>query len=196
MSREINDVSKPLTIPAPPPPPAPKAKESKTAAKASEKAYEKAKETDEEAKRQELYKQCVLYHNSKSLGKFIPSHLKCPDSSWPYERLLAHKKAIWGFIHTATKEIMVYQGLQTFVGFGEIALVEFAHMEHLRNISGFILQDPEFFQPELEEVAIELPDDYIPSPTMRLAMKVMHLSTLFLKHQPHPATANQIQQEK
>lgn len=62
----------------------------------------------------------------------------------------------------------VMQGLGTFL------FMTMGDPKYLQ-VSEKFAQDPEFFQPELEEIAIEMDPSYIPGPEKRLAVKVASL---------------------
>jgi len=177
-SHAISDGAKPQLI-APPPQPAPP---KITAAKKKEetKVEEKIEAKSREEQRAELFSKITHRFHSKYIAKFIPDDIKPPKATDSLESLQALDKTLVGFMHRASKEIMVERMFEGFVNAGEMGLVMFLKMDHARGISQAILQDKEAFQPELEEIAIELSDSYVPSAKMRLLMKVVHVATEYL----------------
>ena len=182
ISHAINDSGPKPQLQAPPQPAPPKI----TAAKKKEEVRqeEKVEQKSRETERSELFGKITHYHHSKHLAKFIPDDLKPPKATDSLEVLQAHDKALKGFLHRASKEIFVQRGLEAIINFGETGLVEILKLEHWRGISDEILSDPDVLQPELEELAIELSDSYVPGPKIRLAVKIANIAQEFLKHGP------------
>lgn len=183
ISNAINDSGPKPQLQAPPPQPAPPkitAAKKKEEVRQEEKVEQKSRETE----RSELYSKITHYFHSKHLAKFIPDDIKPPKSTDSLESLQAIDKTIKGFMHRASKEIFVQRALESFINFGETGLVEILKLEHWRGISDEILRDPDVLQPELEELAIELSDNYVPGPKIRLAVKIANIAQEFLKHGP------------
>jgi len=182
LSHAINDTGSKPQLQAPPQPPPPKV----TAAKKKEEVRqeEKIEQKSRETEKSELYGKLVHYHHSKHLAKFIPDDLKPPKATDSLEVLQAHDKALKGFLYRASKEIFVKRGLESLLNFGEMGLVDMLKLEHWRGVSDAIMSDEEALQPELEELAIELSDSYVPGPKLRLALKIANIAQEFLKHGP------------
>jgi len=178
ISHAINDSgtsvkSQPLL---PPPPPKVTPAKKKEEAKQEEKIEQRSKEQE----RVELYSKITHRFHSKYIAKFIPDDIKPPKATDSLESLQALDRTLVGFMHRASKEIMVERMFEGFLNAGEMGLVAFLKMDHARGLAAKILEDKEAFQPELEEIAIELSDSYIPSAKMRLLMKVGHMATEYL----------------
>lgn len=155
--------------PTPPPPPA-KAKPSKS--KEQEKKEEKGEQEKKEKQRVGVFRWCIHAHRSKYLSKYIPGDIKEPKSSDSLESLSAHQEMIRGFVNMGAKEAAVENMLKGLVqGCESIAVMGF-RMEAYKGFANQVMGDTEFLQPDLEEMAIEMPDDYIPAAKWRVFLKL------------------------
>lgn len=180
VSHAINDSGAKPQLQPPPQPAPPKISAAKK--KEETKQEEKIEQKSREVERSELYSKITHRFHSKYIAKFIPDDIKPPKATDSLESLQALDKTLVGFMHRASKEIMVQRIFEGFVQGGELGLVQFLKMDHARGLAAAILEDKEAFQPELEEIAIELSDSYVPSAKMRLLMKVVHVATEFLNN--------------
>ena len=182
ISHAINDSGPKPQLQAPiPAPPKITAAKKKEEVRQEEKIEQKSRETE----RAELYSKITHRFHSKYIAKFIPDDIKPPKATDSLESLQALDKTLVGFMHRASKEIMVQRIFEGFIQGGELGLVQFLKMDHARGLAAKILEDKEAFQPELEEIAIEMSDSYVPSAKMRLLMKVVHVATEFLNNPVH-----------
>jgi hypothetical protein len=188
-SHAINDSGPKSQLQIPPPQPAPP---KITAAKKKEEAKqeEKVEAKSKEEQRAELYSKITHRFHSKYIAKFIPDDIKPPKATDSLESLQALDKTLVGFIHRASKEIMVERMFEGFLNAGEMGMVQFLHWDHARGLSDELLRNKEAFQPELEEIAIELADSWVPNAKTRLFIKVLNAATEFLKHNQRTTTSS------
>lgn len=172
-----SSASKVSFVPPTPPPPPAKAKPSKS--KEQEKKEEKGEQEKKEKQRVAVFRWCIHAHRSKYLSKYIPSDIKEPKSSDSLESLSAHQEMIRGFVNMGSKEAAVENILSGLVkGCEKIAVLGF-QLEAYRGFSDAVMGDTEFLQPDLEEMAIEMPDDYIPSAKVRVFLKLFKAAEEF-----------------
>lgn len=172
-SHAINDGSAKSTVsllPPPPPPSAPKVKV--PSKKEAEKKEEKLHDEDKEKRRVKLYYKLVHYFRSKYISKYIPDDFKEPRPSDSYESLCALEEAIKGFVHIGSKELIVNNMLKLLCEGGEGMAVGMMKLDQFAGISNHLLDDTEYLQPELEEIAIELSDSWVPDAKTRCFLKL------------------------
>jgi hypothetical protein len=173
MSQNINAGSssvKMSAMPNPPPPAPPKNKPGKS--KEQEKKEEKSEQEKKNLEHKRLYSRLVHYHRSKHISKYIPGDIKEPRPSDSLESLQAHEELIKGFIHMGSKELVVENMLKGLLGGIEDIAVMGMQMAQYQGLTEALTSDTDYLQPELEEVAIELPDSYVPSPKIRIFLKL------------------------
>lgn len=142
-----------------------------------EKVAEKKQGIDNRA---ELFRKIHEYFNSVHLKGWIPEGMKPPPDSASFEQLSQMYRSIQSSFKSKAKRQFVDYSLQTVLFSGENLLVSMMKMEEKQNVGKWIYsQKEELLQPELEEIAIELSDDYIPGPHLRLAGKLMALVNQF-----------------
>jgi hypothetical protein len=167
----------------PTPPPPPKPKPGKT--KEQEKKEEKNEHDKREKERVGVFRWCVHAHRSKYLSKYIPDDIKEPRSSDSLESLHAHQEMIRGFVNMGSKEAAVENIIKGLVQGGESIAVLGFKMEAYKGFSNMVMQDTEFLQPDLEEMAIELPDDYIPAAKWRVFLKLFMAAQAYAERNVH-----------
>lgn len=158
--------------PPPPPPPASKPKKAtKIAADPVEDGSEK-----EELERIELIRKIRDY---KSHPKLAP-HLECVEVPPQLEgKSLGFLRSLYGNVVGAlakpAKANMVHQVFGFACKGGEDFMVQFMKKPEYMGLADFMLQNREFFQPELDIATIEWPDNWAPGFKMNILLKLMAL---------------------
>jgi len=120
------------------------------------------------------------YLNSQYLGPKL-GHITAPHESASLDVLNQTIASIKTTIAGETKRLLVNSMFTKGVQGAEEFFVQFLKVESLEGVSGVIADDMENFQPELEEIAIEMGDDWIPSAKMRLFWKVIDFGMEYSK---------------
>lgn len=79
-------------------------------------------------------------------------------------------------LHGDCKRKFVDSIFDQIFSFGETAMVQYFNMGEMEGLADVAMVNKESFQPELEELAIQLSSDYVPSPMFRLGMKMFQFS--------------------
>lgn len=177
-SHAICDVGTKPNIQLPPPPPAPKI--SKASIKSIEKKEEKASETQETREKTELFTKITEYFESESFAKFIPSHIKAPRPSDSMETLLAIYESIKTSKNRAAKRLIVENLFDSILQGVELGAVGILHWNHFLGLAEDLKSNRDDFQPELEELAIEMSNSWVPDAKGRLALKVFRRMKKYL----------------
>lgn len=190
-SHAICDVGTKANIQLPPPPPAPKI--SKASQKSIEKKEEKINEAQETREKTELFTKITEYFESESFAKFIPSHLKAPRPSDSMETLLALYESIKTARNRSAKRVIVNNLFDSILQGVEIGAVGILHWHHWQGLADDLSANKDDFQPELEELAIEMSNSWVPDAKSRLALKVLQRMKKYLNPQdfinPQPELA-------
>jgi hypothetical protein len=181
MSREINadnpllqsgsakQASPSLSKKLPPPPSAPP----KPDHKAQERVEKKLEKNQEEKERTELYRKILDYKKNPRLSKFIPEDTPTPKLSDSVESLRALHASITSGFKGSAKRLLVNNMFDQILNAAEMGCVQFLlQQEKIGMAQALISNKEQLFQPELEEVIIELSDDWVPSAQTRLAFKM------------------------
>jgi len=139
-----------------------------------EKAEKPMSQAQEHALAMEIHRQICEYMDSKYFREILKDFPRPePPPKNTYETLLSLKNTMKACLfkqhRTALVDNMFSLGIQA----TEFSLVELAKQVHFKNMTSIAMQNrDQLFQPELEELAIEMSNSWIPSPTTRLVFKV------------------------
>lgn len=136
------------------------------------KDQEKEEKEAEEVLAAQLWKKIDSYMESEYLGPAL-TNLHPPSRSASYPVVKAFLETINQKLFANYKRAFVNKMFTQGLVLTERAAVLFLQWDHLSGCAAEMLNDPEQFQPELEEIAIELSDGWIPSAKTRLMFKVI-----------------------
>lgn len=144
-------------------------------------AKEKEKE-DRETERLRLYKLCTNYLTNPIFSKYL-QNIALPKPNASLEELRAVLEAVKQSKNGRRKRIFVDQLFGTVTKAIETGLVHLAHVPEADGLDEFIHLPPniEMFDEDLEEISIELPDKYVPSAKIRIAVTMANLVQEFIK---------------
>lgn len=162
-----------LSLPAAPAPAAQRA-----AAKEIKEVTKKLEQKTEEHEAEELYRKCVNYLEDEHLKPYLnerilSTKLSNKDSLQDLKKLHA---SIISALKQKHKQMFFCALFDQFANFSEVGLVQVMQRAEKRGLASFLIQNKELIlQPELSELVIELPDDYLPGPAVRLGLKLAQL---------------------
>ena len=171
---------KPQRIPIPEvqAPASPKKEKEKESSKEIEKIKKEQEKKDQEKDKAEKIRKITQYAENENLSGFFPENLKERARKIDYKDSHEHISGIYEEFLSCLKQNhkkmfvdMMFD--QLFCPASEVALVQFANMNHKRGIGTFFAMNKNhLLQPELDEIMIEMSDSYIPGPWARMAGKL------------------------
>lgn len=131
------------------------------------------KKTGEE-ERVELYRKIRSYLRSPELKKHLPDDVEPPKENASLESLKSLYAYLTSHLKESSKKIIVNQIFDQMLTYSEVGCVQFLKQHEKIGLAKHLSeQKEELFNPELAEIIIELSDSWVPSPQMRLMMKLM-----------------------
>jgi hypothetical protein len=155
------------------PPPTPKKANPVEKAVAMEAIKSLKKEADDD-ERALLYRKVTEYLRSPYLAPLIPKDIKAPSEKATVAELKGIYASIKGALLGEAKRSFVLNMFDNVVADGgEYFFLNFLQDSSKLGLSNYLKSNKELFQPELEELAIELSDNYIPGPQARIVLKLI-----------------------
>lgn len=143
-------------------------------------AIKRVEKKSEEEERKELYRKIRGYQKNQILRKYLPEGMEPPKKNDSLEALKNQYGEIESSLKESTKRVMVHQMFDSILQAAEMGAVNFLQMSEKRGLAmQLILHKEEIFEPELEEVIIELEDNWVPSAQTRLAFKLVQCFMAF-----------------
>lgn len=194
LGKRPNSSSSSSSSSAPPPPQVVRVKSIPVVTAPSKKTAEKEEKEIKKTDRAALFVKVNSYLTSKPLAPYIPAGIKPPSEGASLEVLEATYTQIMNGLKAAYKRRMVMtmfnKGSKTL----ESIMVNFFQLEHARGLADAMKEQEEDFQPELEELALELDEGLIPGPKVRLGVKMLEFFDDYLsgrhKNPNLPAPSN------
>lgn len=147
--------------------------------KIQQETEKKNREMEEEIqlrKKSEYASKIEQYLSSPKLaGYFQGANIKVPHESHSLEAFEGTYNLIKKMITMESKRFVVDNFFETVVTMGEEAAVNLLGREDIKGFSEFCLHPQvkdQLFQPELEEISIEISDALVPNPYTRLGIKL------------------------
>lgn len=135
------------------------------------KKIEKISDDQEKA---ELYRKIRAYQKNEKLKRFLGDFQEPPKKTDPLDALRNQYTEMTSALKESSKRIMVMNTFDSLLQFGEIGAVQWLQRPEKAGVAAFLSsRKEELFQPELEEIIIELSDDWVPSAKTRLVLKLM-----------------------
>jgi len=178
MSREINSSAALLSAKPPSPsqtkkievPPTPKGPPPSI----QREVIKKIEKLSDDQERVELYRKIRAYQKNERLKKHLSEFQEPPKKTDSLEALRNQYAEMTSSLKESSKRMMVMNTFESLLQFGEMGAIQFLQMPEKRGMASFLSsKKEELFQPELEELIIELSDDWVPSARTRLALKVV-----------------------
>lgn len=157
-----------------PMPPLPK-KTNSVPDKVTQEALKNIKKENEEDERAQMFRRVNEYLRSPYLSPLLPKDIKPPSEKSTMAELKSIHASIKGALMGEAKRAFVFNIFDRVAEGGEFFLLNVLHDSSKLGLGNFVKGNREMFQPELEEIAIELNDNYIPGPQARLALKLMSI---------------------
>lgn len=140
-------------------------------------AKKEAQKIESVDRRADLFVKINNYLTSDRLAPYIAPGIRAPAESASLEHMEAIYKQITDSIRSSYKRAMVDMMFEEGIDGIESMCVNFLQMDGMSGIALAIKSDKEMFQPELEEIAIELDSSYVPGPKTRLLWKMARFAT-------------------
>lgn len=181
---------------APPPPQVVRVKSipvlsSSSGKKGKEPEGEPSSAETKKADRSSLFVKVHGYLTSKPLQPYIPPGIKMPTEGASIEVLEATYKQIQDGLKAAYKRKMVDSMFGRVAEAGEAAMIHLFHLDYAYGLADALKDSKEDFQPELEELALEMDESMVPGPKIRLGLKLLEFVDGFLRRGYHPDISNQ-----
>lgn len=136
------------------------------------------KEREQNLKRDLIIK-IDSYLNSpifQKMGYFEDVHIKSPKDTDSLDSIQQSYDLVQSVVRLGSKRVMTMTAFETILGAGETMGKQFFQM----NTDGFAdfcthPANKDFFQPELEEISIELSNTFLPDPKVRLMIKILKM---------------------
>lgn len=160
-------------------------------------------QSEEHAAAMEIHRQIIEYMDSPYFKDLLGDFERPkPPPINNYQTLLSMKNTLKAVLLKGHRTMFVEQMFQYALVGTEFSLVELAKQSHFTGLTSVALQAqgaPDahgrrqpYFQPELEEIAIELSNNWIPDPKVRLAFKLVGLlSNIHAAHKMQEQFQNQ-----
>lgn len=155
------------STPQQPPPPQP----------LSQKEINERREKDLEDRKKELIFKSEMYLKSpvfKHLGYFENCNFKIPKITDSYETVQSLYDSIEGIVMMGSKRLMTRSIFTMFLDVGETTGSRFLHLP-TAGFSAFCMANLDKFEPELEQISIELSNKIMPDPKLRLLIKTYEM---------------------
>lgn len=147
-------------------------------------------------KKKELIFKIDMYLRSpifRKMGCFMDGQIKSPKESDSLESIEQVYQMVTGIVKMGSKRMMSRHMFQMFLEGGEQFGKRLLHLP-CEGFSEFCLcpENIDFFQPELEEIAIEMSNALMPRPEMRILVKLFHMWKEFQIEQKLNETKEQL----
>lgn len=170
----------------PPPPPAVESASTKrsreSAAKAAKKeADHEAKEqkkTEDQSEESDLRRKVTDYLENKRL-KHLFAHIPLPGRNASHIEWQSAYEKILSAMKSSYKDQMVSVFFNQGTNVAESVLVSFLNKSEYMGLSTHLQSHRDLFEPELSELAIEMPNHYVPGPSIRLLIKLSEAITSY-----------------
>lgn len=129
----------------------------------------------------ELYRKIVGYLKNPHLNKHLQD-FEPPRETASLDALRKQYAAMQSTFKESAKRVIVMEGFANLLNFAEMGAVAFLDRHEKVGCAKALLQHPEVFQPELEEIIVELSDDWIPDAKIRLALKALQFVAAYDNH--------------
>lgn len=168
------------------PPPMPKKTSNPIEKMAMTEAIKSIKKEADDDERAILYRKVNEYLRSPYLNPLIPKDIKAPSEKATVTELKGIYASIKGALLGEAKRAYVLTLFDNVVADGgEFFFLNFLKDSTKLGLSDHLKNNKELFQPELEELAIELSDSYIPGPQARILLKLVSFVQNYNKFKAH-----------
>lgn len=136
----------------------------------------------EENEREALFDKINQYIESPTLSHYLPESIKSnpPSPKDSLETLRAIHKRIGSSLKAGHKKLFINTVFDSVMYFTEQGMVKALHMEQKQGMASFMSFHKDLIlQPELDEIIIEMGDDYLPDAKTRLFLKVLQTAVAF-----------------
>lgn len=109
----------------------------------------------------------------QKMGYFEDVHIKSPKDTDSLETVQQAYDLVQSVVRMGSKRVMTMTAFETILGAGEAMGKQFNL--NTDGFANFCISETPFFQPELEEISIELSNSFLPDPKVRLCIKIIKM---------------------
>lgn len=150
-------------------------------------AIKKLEKISDDAERSEYYRKIKAYLKNDKLRKHLGECTEPPKKGDSLEALKAQYQEMTSALKESSKRLLVMNSFDNVLRFAEIGAVQYLHQTEKLGLAAFMIEKKEeLFQPELEELIIELSDDWVPSAKVRLGLKIMQVALAYDRNLLNP----------